>query len=438
MKDTLVNNFIRISNIPRTSGNEEKIAAFFMDVARKNNFYCYKDEYNNVLIKKKGVRDVPPIALQAHLDMVGVKEYNSCHDFLSDGIEVIVDDDKVFANGTSLGADQGVGLAMMLTLMEDKSGNHPDLEFMFTTEEETTFNGAVNFPYSKVDSKRLINLDNSKDDTVFIGADGDIFNEYTFKGDLIETDLPSYRVLLSGYEGGNSGDEVVLSENNPITTMALQLKNKDVLIKSINGGSSENDLATSCEVVINTSLDVNTLFENLNVDISLCDNHLAFSKSDTENILNEILDLKCGFITEYFASANLGLIKTSDNILTIYYVFRSMDYDELDNINAYTRNLNNGFLVREVYTDSVWQVDYESTLLEQYKNLYFKEYNAYPKEGVFHGGIECATIKNRIDGLDIISIGANILKYHTTEETTYISSWLKVYSLLLKFLEIVE
>lgn len=438
MKDTLVNNFIRISNIPRTSGNEEKIAAFFMDVARKNNFYCYKDEYNNVLIKKKGIRDVPPIALQAHLDMVGVKEYNSCHDFLSDGIEVIVDDDKVFANGTSLGADQGVGLAMMLTLMEDKSGNHPDLEFMFTTEEETTFNGAVNFPYSKVDSKRLINLDNSKDDTVFIGADGDIFNEYTFKGDLIETDLPSYRVLLSGYEGGNSGDEVVLSENNPITTMALQLKNKDVLIKSINGGSSENDLATSCEVVINTSLDVNTLFENLNVDISLCDNHLAFSKSDTENILNEILDLKCGFITEYFASANLGLIKTSDNILTIYYVFRSMDYDELDNINAYTRNLNNGFLVREVYTDSVWQVDYESTLLEQYKNLYFKEYNAYPKEGVFHGGIECATIKNRIDGLDIISIGANILKYHTTEETTYISSWLKVYSLLLKFLEIVE
>lgn len=438
MKDTLVNNFIRISNIPRTSGNEEKIAAFFMDVARKNNFYCYKDEYNNVLIKKKGIRDVPPIALQAHLDMVGVKEYNSCHDFLSDGIEVIVDDDKVFANGTSLGADQGVGLAMMLTLMEDKSGNHPDLEFMFTTEEETTFNGAVNFPYSKVDSKRLINLDNSKDDTVFIGADGDIFNEYTFKGDLIETDLPSYRVLLSGYEGGNSGDEVVLSENNPITTMALQLKNKDVLIKSINGGSSENDLATSCEVVINTSLDVNTLFENLNVDISLCDNHLAFSKSDTENILNEILDLKCGFITEYFASANLGLIKTSDNIITIYYVFRSMDYDELDNINAYTRNLNNGFLVREVYTDSVWQVDYESTLLEQYKNLYFKEYNAYPKEGVFHGGIECATIKNRIDGLDIISIGANILKYHTTEETTYISSWLKVYSLLLKFLEIVE
>lgn len=438
MKDTLVNNFIRISNIPRTSGNEEKIAAFFMDVARKNNFYCYKDEYNNVLIKKKGIRDVPPIALQAHLDMVGVKEYNSCHDFLSDGIEVIVDDDKVFANRTSLGADQGVGLAMMLTLMEDKSGNHPDLEFMFTTEEETTFNGAVNFPYSKVDSKRLINLDNSKDDTVFIGADGDIFNEYTFKGDLIETDLPSYRVLLSGYEGGNSGDEVVLSENNPITTMALQLKNKDVLIKSINGGSSENDLATSCEVVINTSLDVNTLFENLNVDISLCDNHLAFSKSDTENILNEILDLKCGFITEYFASANLGLIKTSDNILTIYYVFRSMDYDELDNINAYTRNLNNGFLVREVYTDSVWQVDYESTLLEQYKNLYFKEYNAYPKEGVFHGGIECATIKNRIDGLDIISIGANILKYHTTEETTYISSWLKVYSLLLKFLEIVE
>ena len=158
MKETLINNFLRISKIPRESGHEEKIAEFFVNVAKKNNLHYFKDKYNNVLIKKKGSIDSEPIALQAHLDMVCVKSKDSKHDFSKDGIEVIVDGDEVTAKDTSLGADQGVGLAMMLTIIENKDLKYPDLEFLFTTEEETTFNGAVTFPYSKVESKRIINF----------------------------------------------------------------------------------------------------------------------------------------------------------------------------------------------------------------------------------------------------------------------------------------
>lgn len=438
MKETLINNFLRISKIPRESGREEKIADFFVSVAKENNLYYFKDENNNVLIKKKGNRNSKPLALQAHLDMVCVKGKGSNHNFEKDGIEVIIDGDKVFANNTSLGADQGVGLAIMLTIMENNNLKHPDLEFLFTTEEETTFNGAANFPYSKVESKRLINLDNSKDDCIFVGADGDICNEYIYNGKLIENNLPSYKILIDGFPGGTSGEDVNLSNKNAITTMSNLLMDKDIFIKSINGGTSENDLATFCEVIINTTINVTDVFKGLNVKIDRVDNKLSFSKEDTKNILNEIQDLKCGYITKNNASANLGLIKTSNNKVNIYYVFRSMNEYELEMINNESKNLNNHFKVNEVYADSIWKVDYESKLLKQYKELYFKEYSEYPIEEIWHGGIECSSIKKRITGLDIISIGSVIKKYHTTDEITFISSWLKIFDLLTKFLEVID
>lgn len=435
MRETLINNFLRISKIPRESGQEGEIADFFVNVAKENNLYYFKDNNNNVLIKKKGSIHSKPIALQAHFDMVCVKSKDSNHNFETDGIEVVIDGDKVTAKDTSLGADQGVGLAMMLTILEDKDLKHPDLEFLFTTEEETTFNGAVTYPYSKVESKRLINLDNAKDDSVFVGADGDICNEYYLICELIENHLPSYRIRIDGFPGGNSSEDIKLSENNAITSMARLLKDKDIFIKSINGGTSENDLAQFCEIVINTNQNVREIFEGTNAKIDSVDNNLCFSKEDTMKIINEILDLKCGYITENLASANLGLIRTNENEIKIYYVLRSMDEEELARINKESINLKNSFKVKEFYSDSIWKVNQKSELLKKYKELYFQEFSLYPKEEVYHGSIECSAIKKRIDDLDIISIGSRIERFHTVWETTYIESWVKIYSLLIQFME---
>lgn len=435
MRETLINNFLRISKIPRGSGHEEKIADFFVNIAKENNLYYFKDENNNVLIKKKGNINSSPIALQAHLDMVCVKTKDSKHDFRTDGIEVLIDEDKVTAKDTTLGADQGVGLAMMLTILEDNRLIHPDLEFLFTTEEETTFNGAVTFPYSKVESKRLINLDYAKDDVVVNGSDGDILNEYFTKGKIIENNLPSYKILIDNFPGGNSGDNIDLSRNNAITTMAQLLKGKDILLSSINGGTFENDLATYCEVIINTNLDVEKIFQDLASNIEKVDKKYSFSEEDTRNIINEILDLKCGYISNNNASGNLGVIRTKDNEIKIYYIVRSIDEIELEEISDKSKVLNNGFKVNEIYRDSIWEVNKESELLNKYKNLYFNVYNEYPKEEIGHGGTECSSIKKRIDGLDIISIGANMVNIHTTEETTYISSWLKTFNLLISFIK---
>lgn len=431
--EKLKNNFLRISKIPRESGHEEKIADFFVNIAKKNNLYYFKDENNNVLIKKKGTSNSEPIALQAHLDMVCVKGKNSKHDFSKDGIEVIIDGDKVTAKDTSLGADQGVGLAIMLTLLEDNNLSHPNLEFLFTAEEETTFKGAVTFPYSKVESKRVINLDNSKDNSIVIGSDGDVCNEYSFKGNLIKCDLPGYKVLIDNFPSGSSSENINLSKGNGITTMAILLKDKDVFIKSINGGANENDLASWCEVILNTDIDVYSIFKNAKIES--VDSKLCFSKYDTNKIINEILSLKCGLITDK-SSGNLGFIKTNDKEIKIYHIFRSMSSEELKMIVDESKSLNNDFIVKEVYADSIWNPNYESLLLKKYKEIYFKEYNCYPDEEITHGTVECSAIKKRIDGLDIISVGCNIEKYHTPYETTYVSSWIKTYKLLIQFLEL--
>ena len=436
MRETLINNFLRISEIPRKSGCEEKIADFFVSVAKNNNLYYFKDENNNVLIRKKGSINSVPIALQAHLDMVCVKRRGSNHDFSCNGIRVIIVGDKVTAKDTSLGADQGVGLAIMLTLMEDNTLKHPDLEFLLTVEEETTFKGAVTFPYSLVESKRLINLDNSKDNTVITESDGDILNRYTFIEKQIRVDLPSYRISIDGFPGGNSGDNIELSETNAITTMAKILHGKDILLKSINGGNFENDLASSCEVVISTTLDVEEMFKDFNSKIEKIDNKFCFSSEDTENIIDEILGLKCGYISDNNVSGNIGIIETKANVINIYYIIRCIDEKKLENISNKSKKLHNHFIVAEIYRDSAWRKIKKSELLNRYKSVYFNEYNEYPKEEIGHGGTECSAIKKRIDGLDIISIGANMEKFHTTEEVTYIDSWVKVYNLLVKLLDV--
>ncbi len=435
MKDKLLENFIRISKIPRASGDEKAISDFFVSVAIENNLEYYQDENKNVLIKKPGSKKKETLGLQAHLDMVCVKTSGSNHNFKTDGIEVLVEGDKVTAKDTSLGADQGVGLAIMLTILEDKDLPHPDLEFIFTVEEETTFKGVVTFPYELLKSRRIINLDNSKDNSIFSSADGDICNEYSLTGKLENSHIPTYKVTLTNQTGGNSGENIELSASNAITTMAKLLENKDLKISSINGGTTEIDIATTCEVILATN-NINSVFQENSNNLTLEEVKPAkfFSKETTTCIINQILRLKSGWLSTN-ASANLGTIKTTDEVVTIKYLLRSNNEEELNNISKESMSLPNNFKVTRLYNDPFWKSKTSSELLKKYSLIYFNNYHEYPKIETCHGGMECASINKRIKDLDIISIGANMEHFHTTNEVTYLSSWLKVYNCLISLLE---
>lgn len=430
MRDTLIKNFLRISSIPRGSGNEKGISDFFVEVAKNNNLEYYQDENYNVLIKKKGNIPSDTIALQAHLDMVCVKTNDSNHDFINEGIEVIIDGDKVFANKTTLGADQGVGLAIMLTIIEDKTLSHPDLEFLFTVEEETTFKGVLNFPYDRLSCKQLINLDYVRDDAIVIGSASDLANEYIFKSNLVLNNLPAYRVKVDGFPGGNSGENINESEHNAIVTMINLLKDKDIYLKSINGGFFENDVATDCEVVLNTNLDINSIFNGYDIELECIDNKYTFSKEDTYKIINEILALKSGLLSST-VSANLGTIKTSDNEVRIKYLIRSINQDKIEKLSDETKKLEYNFEVNRRYTEEAWKLDKNSMIFKKYREAYFNLYNKYPEEVIALGGLECGYISNKI-GLDVISIGARMNNFHSVNEETYISSWIKIYNILIE------
>ena len=434
MRDVLINNFLRISKIPRMSGNEKKISDFFVDVAKNNNLYYYQDENYNVLIKKKGNRVGDSIAFQAHLDMVCAKKNDSSHNFMTDGIEVVINDDEVTAKDTSLGADQGVGLALMLTLIEDNTINHPDLEFLFTVEEETTFKGAVSFPYDKVSSKKMINLDYCMDNAIIVAAAGDIVNEYIYEGSLSKKNLNSYKLIVEGLDGGNSGENIENSENNAINTLVNNLLNKKVYLKSINGGTFENDIATSCEVILQTELDLLNDFNNSNIEVELIENDESFSIEDTDNIFNQILELKSGYISKT-ASGNLGMIKTNDNKVVMTYLYRTRNEEELDN---FSNNKKDSFSINKLYRDRIWKLDNNSVMFKKYKETYQKLFQKNPVEVIAQGGLEIASIQKRIAGLDIISIGANMKNIHTVNEITYISSWEKLYNIIISFLNLID
>ena len=402
-----------------------------LKVARNNNLYCYKDDNNNIYIRKNGREDREAVLIQAHLDMVCVSSNN--YDF-SKGIDVIIDGNEIRANGTSLGADQGIGLAYMLTLICDNNEDYPTMEFLFTSEEETTFNGACSFDYSKIISKRMINLDNAREDTVYIGSDADICNCYSFNLSYTETNKNSYRVSYKIDVGGNSGENIDSSTNNAIYSLINLLKDKDIFISSINGGVNANDIADFCYIDINTDIDLVKELSNACISIEKIDNNYCLNEEDTKKLIDGILKLKSGYVDDGI-SANLGMVETINNILNLHYICRCLDSNRLDD---YVRDINdnlNNFVVKRMYDDSCLIPIKDSYLLSLYKDIYYSKYNSYPKEEICHGGNECACISKYSNIKDIISIGPNIEYFHTVKEKTYIDSILRVYDLLVKMLK---
>ena len=431
----LLDNFIRVAAIPRDSGKEEKIADFFVNVAKKNNLYYFKDKNNNVLIKKTGSIPGPSIGIQAHLDMVCEKTSDSNHNFNNDPINVIVNGDIVKANNTTLGADQGVGLAIMLTLIEDKELVAPNIEFIFTVEEETSFNGADTFPYYLLTTKRIINLDSCNDDVVYIGSEADIANEYIYNINYIKNDLPTYKMEITTQCGGNSGEYINESKNNAIYRAFEILSKLNVQLISVFGGKNEDDIANSCAIKFSSNENIDELLNREDCIISKSESDYAINENDSKEIINNVLLMKSGFIDDGI-SANLGYINTNNNKILFNYLIRSKSDNKLDKYNNLINSKVTRFACNEMYRDDSFKIPNNSKLLLQYEKVYKDAIKKNVKKEICTGGIECAVISSKIKDLDIISIGSNVDYFHTPNERTYISSWIKIYTLLINMLKV--
>lgn len=459
--------FEDICAIPHGSGNEKGVADYITAYAEKRGLFVLRDETGNVFVRKNatpGYENTPAILLQGHMDMVCEKNSDSTHDFLTDGLKLSVKDGYLWADGTTLGADNGIAVAMMLALLD--TNEHPTLELLFTVEEETGLFGAQGFDCSSVTAKRMINLDSEEDWQITAGCAGGNRTEISFGFEKLpakEGDL-FLDVSITGLSGGHSGAEIHLGKTNANVLMGRLLaaayeKVKFNVVK-INGGGKDNAIARECfatirfdseealnaakKVIVTESLrvrkEINKDDKALSVGIGKAEADYYLSDSLTERIVSFLTTVNTGVLkmsnqieglVEY--SRNLGVVITSESEVRFIISARSsleaqldLSIRELDTLASLV-----GADCRHYARYPGWEFEPASLLREQYIEKYKFLFGKTPTVGVIHAGLECGILSSKMPGMDIISVGPNMHDIHSPNEHLDLVSTQKIWTVLL-------
>lgn len=456
--------FKEISKVPRNSCHEEKIAEFLCDFAKQRNLEYRKDNLYNVLVKKKaskGFENRDAIILQAHTDMVCEKTGDSLHNFEKDAIEIIETEETYTAKDTTLGADDGIGVATLLLMLDDEEIEHPDIYCLFTTQEEIGMDGAKEFDYSGIEAKYLINVDGEEENTAIVGCAGGVRLCYEKDLQLIENKDNIYSIKVSGLHGGHSGVDINKNRINS-NWLVAQILNKlnDVKIISFIGGNKDNAIPNATKVIFSTTSDnINEVAEtfkkslkiseedkNLEIEI-LKDKQVdkSISYKDSKEILDLIINLKQGVI-EYSkdvedlveTSGNIGIVDIKNGKVKITELIRSSD----DNKKEQVKEINNekaqkyGYSILENSSYPGWKYKTNSKIEKEYIESYKESHNGEePNICAIHAGVECGMIYKKMPHLEMISIGPDIENVHTVKETLYLKSCERLLNTLLELIK---
>lgn len=462
--------FDEISKIPHGSGNMTAIADYIVDFAKCHNLKYYRDEANNVIIYKKatsGYENAQPVILQGHLDMVCQKTTDSNIDFLNDGISVFRDGDFLKADGTTLGGDNGIAVAMILSVLESDNISHPDIEAVFTTDEEIGMLGAVALDMGKLSSKQMINLDSEEDDTLTVscagGSDFTVEIPVTFK----TTFGTSLLISLHSLKGGHSGVDINKGRQNAdilVGDLLTHLKNEcNFSIISIDGGDKANAIPCSSAIKLCTQNPIELIdcakawynatilkLEGEEPDFSVTvktvgDGECFALCEESQNKIIDFLSLAPNGVIKMSdeieglveTSLNLGVLKTKAESVFFHFALRSNKDGkllELENeMKKYSLRFTENVKIFGKYP--AWEYKSDSNLQSVYKNHYKQINGKEPKVEAIHAGLECAVFASRIKGLDCISMGPNLFDVHTVNEKLSISSTQKTYMLLTQVLK---
>lgn len=455
--------FSKICEIPHPSHHEEAITQFILNFAKTNKIEFKIDEVGNILLSKPatmGMESVPTIALQAHMDMVPQKNSDTQHDFLTDPIEPYIDGDWVKAKNTTLGADNGIGLASALAVLIDPDIQHGNLEVLVTCSEETGMVGAFGLQSNWLKSKYLINTDSEDEGEIFVGCAGGIefqaTPKLTFECIPSECNLP-LRLWIKGLRGGHSGCDIDKGRGNAIkllTRFLAEFANKTLHYRVANfkGGSLRNALPREAyvDILIPDSMlpiltnlieqyrlilqkeldlaepDFEIVTENLKPDTI---SHV-WSFSQQETLINWLniaphgvmgMDLNLNVVE---TSLNLGVIEQKENHLEINFMIRSQIDSSLDDIVCRLSSLADlikmPFIISGRYCG--WKPELNSKLLSLAQNQYQHLFGKLPKKNVIHAGLECGLFKQTYPQIEMISIGPTIVSPHSPNERVEIKT----------------
>jgi len=436
--------FYEISKIPRESGNEENIANYLCEFAKARNLYYEKDKYNNVIIKKK-TSEKTPIILQAHLDMVCEKENGLDIDFEKNPIEIIKKGDFLKANGTTLGADNGIGVAQILNILDSKL--KCNIEAIFTVEEETTMIGAEKIDLSDIESKQMINLDGFEEDTIIIESasffDIILKQNYNFESEVKEK---IYKINLEGLLGGHSGFDINKNRGNAGIILAEFLKKiEDIKILNFISGTKFNVIPSSAECIFISNKELKCIkndidnflkdkkkeYEDLKVfinELSKVNNLEHLSNKDSIKFIDSIFYFKHGVFCEnnrkeVTTSINLGVVDLKKQVLKVG--MRSSRKEEESKCLSYIKQycLENKFEFVLLGSQPGFETKEESSLVKKlqksYKNI---NENKEPSIKSVHITVETGFFKEKIKNLEVAIISPKILNAHTPNECVSIES----------------
>ncbi len=467
--------FAEICKYPRPSKKEEKIAAFIKEFGKKLNLEVLEDTIGNILIRKnaQGIKDnFKWICLQSHIDMVGEKDEGVNHDFEKDEILPYIDGKWVRAKGTTLGADNGIGIAYQLAILESKDIVHGPLECLFTVDEETGLTGAFELDPKLLKSKILINLDSEDEGEIFIGCAGgkDTKAEFNYKTQpLQQKSLTGLKIFVGGLKGGHSGDEINKGLGNSIKILGRILwhtsKKHDIQISQISGGNKRNAIPREASAIIALNFNqkndlitnIKSIGKKVKKELKLTDPGFyieiqeierpdnVIDKETQEHLISTIYTCPHGVIR---MTPDLpDLVETSTNLATLTMMehekivvgtsqrssVESMRDDIADQLAALF--LLAGARIKHSDGYPGWEPDMSSQILKVAASTYQNLFNKAPKVLSVHAGLECGVIGEKYPGMDMISIGPTIKGAHSPDERIEIESVALFWDFLLEILK---
>ena len=462
------NFFEDLNAVPRPSKKEERVIEFVKVFGEDLNLPTYVDPAGNVIIKKpatSGMDDRKTVILQSHLDMVHQKNAETNFDFLTQGIKSYIDGDWVTANGTTLGADNGMGVATIMALLASDSIEHPSIEALFTIDEETGMTGAFELEKGILEGEILLNLDTEDDDEYSIGCAGGIdTNSFKKYKSVAITKGVAFEIIVKGLKGGHSGMDIHLERGNANKIMNRLLSaalNHDLHIIEIDGGSLRN--AIPRESLANIVVNDESFLQNLDELVADVKNEYAVTEPDLSIEVNSIASAKIGlsfgdskelveaiyslFNGVYKMSQTIpGLVETSSSLARVIlkdggFSTQSLQRSSVDSSKFdVARTVGSSFLnigaeVEHTGSYPGWAPNPSSEILELMVPLYKEMFNADPKVQACHAGLECGILNERYPGLDMISFGPTIKNPHSPDEKVHIDSVAKFWKLLLEVLK---
>lgn len=468
--------FDDITRVPRPSKREEKIGKFLVDFAKSHNLDYQCDAIGNIVIRKAataGYENRPTVVLQAHTDMVCEKNSDKVFDFDNDAIQTFIDGDWVKADGTTLGADDGIGIAAALALLVDESVEHPAIEALFTVDEETGLTGAFNLGEGMVQGKYLINLDSEDEGEVFIGCAGgvDTLAYLPLESETAPVGYAYYKVVVNGLLGGHSGDDIDKGRANSNKLAARIVERAARLfgarLSHFDGGNLRNAIPREAYVVLGVPSDKAECFEadveefgaalraefaitepNANIEVAAMDTPaMVLAEATQRNLLLALLSVPSGVLA--MSAAMPGLVETSTNLASVKFdgekiVITTSQRSSVESAKEYAKlQVESAFVAagcEVVHSDGYpgWAPNPHSTLLECTKAAYQRLFGCEPKVRAIHAGLECGLFLEKYPHLEMVSFGPTLRGVHSPDERLEIATVDKFWKLLVEVVKTIQ